>query len=287
MHFSVRETLSLFALLAASASALEPGNPILDGIFHKRQVGGTAVTTATDTTADPTTTTGRTTITTTPSTTFDTETTSTSTRTTTSNGTPTTVTTRTTATTPTTSPLPPTTTVVPTTSMRTSETTSSRTTSNTSRTTITSAQVTAITSQAVTTIVVTENGAPTTRLSTSAMVIQSTTGFATITTTPGLADGGSSGGSTGLSSKAKGIIGGVVGGIGGAILLGGIALVCWRIWGRKRNNTSDYDDVRSEGTAVQGSGMEPKRTSGGVADDESHFDRYTQPAGRPNAAANF
>jgi hypothetical protein len=76
-----------------------------------------------------------------------------------------------------------------------------------------------------------------------------------------------------------------VGGIGGVILLGGIALVCWRIWGRKRTERSAYDDVRSGDTAVAG---EHKSTSStGMADDESHLDRYTQQHARPNAAANF
>jgi len=105
-----------------------------------------------------------------------------------------------------------------------------------------------------------------------------------MTTTPALLSGGE-GGATGLSSKAKGIIGGVVGGIGGAILLGGIALVCWRIWGRKKNTPDTYDDFRSEGTAVASSPGHKESES--VADDNSHMDRYTSSAGRPNAAANF
>jgi hypothetical protein len=119
-------------------------------------------------------------------------------------------------------------------------------------------------------------------------VLSSTTGFATITTTPSLQNGGGDGGGSGLSSKSKGIIGGVVGGVGGAILLGGIALVCWRIWGRKKNVPDDYDDFRSEGTAVETSPGHKKEGSG-VADDNAHMDRYTPqlPQVRPNAAANF
>jgi hypothetical protein len=75
----------------------------------------------------------------------------------------------------------------------------------------------------------------------------------------------------------------VVGGVGGAILLGGIALVLWRIYGRKKGGPN-YDDVHSGDTAI----AEPKpASSSGLADDESHMDRYTSPQGRPNAAANF
>jgi hypothetical protein len=61
--------------------------------------------------------------------------------------------------------------------------------------------------------------------------------------------------------------------------------VCWRIWGRKRASGTDYDDIRTEGTAVAG-GDEGK-VGGSVADDSSHMDRYTSPQVRPNAAANF
>jgi len=71
-----------------------------------------------------------------------------------------------------------------------------------------------------------------------------------------------------------------VGGIGGAILLGGIALVCWRIWGRKR--AGGYDDVTTSAVAEN-----KPPSSSGMADDESHMDRYQSPVGRPNAAANF
>jgi hypothetical protein len=116
--------------------------------------------------------------------------------------------------------------------------------------------------------------------STSLSIVQSTTGYATITSTPGLVDSGSSSSSSGLSTSSKKIIGGVVGGIGGAIFLGALALVAWRIWGRKRQSTDD-DDFLGAATARKDS------DTAHVADDESHADRYTSPAGRPNAAANF
>jgi len=76
----------------------------------------------------------------------------------------------------------------------------------------------------------------------------------------------------------------VLGGIGGAILLGGIALVCWRIWGRKREGTG-FEDVHSGTTSAVAENKPPSNS--GIADDDSHMDRYNNPHGRPNAAANF
>lgn len=89
-----------------------------------------------------------------------------------------------------------------------------------------------------------------------------------------------------MSSSSKSIIGGVVGGVGGAILLGVVALLFWRRH-KKNQRTGDYDDVHSGNTAVAGSEPKPSPSTGGLADDSSHYDRYTSPAQRPNAAANF
>jgi len=84
-----------------------------------------------------------------------------------------------------------------------------------------------------------------------------------------------------LSIDSKKIIGGLVGGVGGAILLGGIILVCWRIWGRKRSSGED-DDYGSAGSLNR-----EKEPSGQLtADTEDPLQRYQAP-GRPNAAANF
>jgi hypothetical protein len=112
----------------------------------------------------------------------------------------------------------------------------------------------------------------------------------TVTGIPGVNGNGSdNGGSSGLSSKSKGIIGGVVGGIGGAILLGGIALVLFRVYGRKRYNENDdldYHAGTGQGLSSSGAGDKSESAYGGLAADEAHSERYTQPV-RPNAAANF
>jgi hypothetical protein len=86
---------------------------------------------------------------------------------------------------------------------------------------------------------------------------------------------------SGLSDSKKKIIGGVVGGVGGAILLGGIALVCWRIWGRKKRVAEDDDDIM----AGTGAALGDKPHSPGASAPFS--DQYHAPSGRPNAAANF
>lgn len=103
-----------------------------------------------------------------------------------------------------------------------------------------------------------------------------------VTELPSPQDGGDSGGSDGLSESNKKIIGGVVGGVGGAILLGGIALVCWRIWGRKRRVTEDDADLMANTGAALGD-----KPATNASPFQSNLEQYHNPGGRPNAAANF
>jgi hypothetical protein len=119
----------------------------------------------------------------------------------------------------------------------------------------------------------------------SSRTIASTTGFATVTSAASLNNGGDNGsGSSGLSSSSKKIIGGVVGGVGGAILLGGIAIVCWRIWGRKQRGLEDDDDLMGgTGSAV---GEKPLSANQNTP-FQTNLEQYHNPGGRPNAAANF
>ncbi len=59
--------------------------------------------------------------------------------------------------------------------------------------------------------------------------------------------GNGASGSSGLSPKTKAVVGGVVGGVGGAILLGGLAVVFWRVWGKNRqSHGADNDLVDSQ-----------------------------------------
>jgi uncharacterized membrane protein YebE (DUF533 family) len=123
------------------------------------------------------------------------------------------------------------------------------------------------------------------------VVFASTTGYATATIAPGLANGGGNGGN--LSTNAKSIIGGVVGGIGGAILIGGLAFVAWRLWGKKKaaaeGNEDYYDESQADSIAGQ------KRESMGVLSNSgmsepasgNGLERYQNPNGRINTASNF
>ncbi|KAF2198529.1 hypothetical protein GQ43DRAFT_474457 [Delitschia confertaspora ATCC 74209] len=147
---------------------------------------------------------------------------------------------------------------------------------------ITTPLVTSSVEQYLTTITITSNGQSKVLTSSGSRTVERTTGQAIITSTPqnsGSNNGGSGGG---LSSKSKSIIGGVVGGVGGAILLGGIALVCWRIWGRKKRISEDDADLMAgTGSAL---GDKPHNANSPF---QSNLEQYHNPGGRPNAAANF
>ncbi|KAL2355573.1 hypothetical protein BJ546DRAFT_635819 [Cryomyces antarcticus] len=111
-------------------------------------------------------------------------------------------------------------------------------------TTATSALVTSATQRYVTTVVTVSGGSTISQVLTTSRVVASTTGFATYTSAASLNSGGGDGSSgSGLSSKSKSVIGGVVGGVGGAILLGGIALVAWRVWGRRGHRLDEDDEL--------------------------------------------
>lgn len=111
-----------------------------------------------------------------------------------------------------------------------------------------------------------------------------TTGFTTFTDPASLNNGNGNSGGGGLSESNKKIIGGVVGGVGGAILLGGLAIVAWRIWGRKKHITEDDDDLMAGTGSALGS---DKATGSTGTPFQSNLDQYHTPGGRPNAAANF
>jgi len=107
-------------------------------------------------------------------------------------------------------------------------------------------------------------------------VFASTTGYATATIAPSLANAGGNG--SNLSTNTKKIIGGVVGGIGGAILIGGLAFVVWRLYGKKRNQDVQQDDLySSDSLSAQ------KRLSRNTLDTQP----YSNPNGAVNQASNF
>lgn len=96
-------------------------------------------------------------------------------------------------------------------------------------------------------------------------------------------------GDSGLSSDQKKIIIGVVVGVGGAILIGAIAVVAWRIHARKAkaNDNDEAADLMS-GTAVGSAAREKAPSPGGPGGTpfRSTLDQYHNP-GPINTASNF
>jgi len=89
-----------------------------------------------------------------------------------------------------------------------------------------------------------------------------------------------------MSTKTKNTIIGVVVGIGGAAVLGGLLIVAWRIWGRKKNEEeSDGLMGYNEGAAAH-----EKVGSVGAAGTSNPFqstlETYHKPA-NVNASSNF
>ncbi|KAK1078088.1 hypothetical protein LTR33_007537 [Friedmanniomyces endolithicus] len=146
-----------------------------------------------------------------------------------------------------------------------------------SATTITSALLAEETLPSTYTSYWTSDGSVYSSLVTTNRIITSTTGFATATLTPALQNGGGSG--SNLSTSSKSIVGGVVGGIGGAVLIGGIAVVAWRLWGRKRKGGSG-EDGRDEMLDSRDDSI--RREKIGVQQG-----RYGNPGGPVTASSNF
>lgn len=104
------------------------------------------------------------------------------------------------------------------------------------------------------------------------------------TSEPGLGEDEGSQESSGLSTQTRNIIIGVVVGVGGAIILGGIAVVYYRLR-RKRNarGPGDDDDLMHAGTAV---GSHSHENSTSSSPFKSTLDQYHNP-GPVNPASNF
>lgn len=121
---------------------------------------------------------------------------------------------------------------------------------------------------------------------TTSRVIAAESATASASGAASLSGSNSGGGSSGLSTSSKSIIGGVVGGIGGAILLGGLAVVVWRIWGKKRRS-GGYDDHDPIDSQPGSSGGEKRSSINGNTPFRSTLDQYHSPAGPVNTASNF
>jgi len=90
-----------------------------------------------------------------------------------------------------------------------------------------------------------------------------------------------------MSAKTKTTVIGVVVGVGGAIVLAGLFVVAWRIWGRKKNE--------DEGDGLMGfrSGSAGHEKSNSVSGSgapnpfQSTLENYHNPSRNVNASSNF
>jgi hypothetical protein len=92
-----------------------------------------------------------------------------------------------------------------------------------------------------------------------------------------------------MSTKTRNTVIGVVVGVGGAIILAGLFIVAWRIWGRKK---SEDESDGLMGFRTGSAGHEKDGSVGGVAAGPSNpfqttLDQYHNPNGRVNASSNF
>jgi hypothetical protein len=92
-----------------------------------------------------------------------------------------------------------------------------------------------------------------------------------------------------MSPKTKAVVGGVVGGIGGAILIGGLAIVAWRLWGKKKRAREAAVDDYGMGTAgsPRDSLGREKQISASSHAPTLSTDTYRNPNGAVNTASNF
>lgn len=91
--------------------------------------------------------------------------------------------------------------------------------------------------------------------------------------------------SPGLEPSQKRTIIGVVVGIGGAILLGGLAVVAWRIWGRRKISADENHELMD--SQPGSSSLEKRSSVSGNSPFRSTLDQYHNPAGPVNTASNF
>jgi len=110
------------------------------------------------------------------------------------------------------------------------------------------------------------------------------TSSGTVTKTPGLSQG-SSGGTSGMTKETRNIVIGVVVGVGGAIVLGALGFVAWRIWGRKKQ-AEEQDNLMSYGDKAD-DGSSPGGTVGHARNPfQSTLETYHAPT-QVNASSNF
>jgi hypothetical protein len=90
-----------------------------------------------------------------------------------------------------------------------------------------------------------------------------------------------------MSPKTKSTVIGVVVGIGGAIVLAGLLVVAWRIWGRKKSE-DESDGLMGFRSGSAGHEKADGVSGAGAANPfQSTLENYHNPAKQVNASSNF
>ncbi|KAG6038465.1 hypothetical protein E4U41_004148 [Claviceps citrina] len=107
------------------------------------------------------------------------------------------------------------------------------------------------------------------------------------TSTPALS--AADGETTGMTTKTRNTVIGVVVGVGGSIVLGALALVAWRIWGRKKHG-DEHDVLMDYAMISPGIAEKSERVSSGGGTQlnpfQSTLENYHQPS-HVNPSSNF
>ncbi|KAG5947383.1 hypothetical protein E4U59_001204 [Claviceps monticola] len=124
-------------------------------------------------------------------------------------------------------------------------------------------------------------------LSNGSKAVVTTTTRTTSTPAPGLSS--DEGETTGMTTKTRNTVIGVVVGVGGSIVLGALALVAWRIWGRKRRG-EEHDVLMDYDLSTPGAAEKSERGSSAGGPQRTPFqstlENYHQPT-QANPSSNF
>ncbi|KAG5918672.1 hypothetical protein E4U61_001579 [Claviceps capensis] len=109
------------------------------------------------------------------------------------------------------------------------------------------------------------------------------------TSTPAPALSSDEGETTGMTTKTRNTVIGVVVGVGGSIVLGALALVAWRIWGRRRRG-EEHDVLMDYDLSTSGAAEKSERGSSAGGPQRTPFqstlENYHQPT-QANPSSNF
>ena len=100
---------------------------------------------------------------------------------------------------------------------------------------------------------------------------------------------GSESSGKGMSAATKRTVIGVVVGIIGAVVMGALFFLAWRIWGRRKNDDEDDDDTLSPfGRGASSHGQEKTSDVGSMPSPfKTTLDQYHNPNAKTNVSSNF